>query len=72
LIVGVTIRIPKTHPSLDRRAARELALRKAEAYGYRPDQLRNGRIHLERVDGSVIWEYIVEFPEAPARATEPG
>jgi hypothetical protein len=58
------IRIPKIRPDLDRRAARDLAHEIAEADGHQPHELRKAHTRIERVDGAVRWEYVVEFPDA--------
>jgi hypothetical protein len=62
--MALTIRIPKTNPELGRRAAREKAQAIAEAGGYQANKLRRSNTRLERVDGAVPWEYVVEFPDA--------
>ncbi len=58
------VRIPKTHPELDRREARELAQEIAEAEGHQPDELRRSKTRIEAVGGPVPWEYVVRFPDA--------
>ena len=36
----------------------------AEADGHQPDALRKASTRIERVEGAVRWEYVVEFPDA--------
>jgi hypothetical protein len=56
------VRIPKVHPGLDRRAARELAQEIAEADGHQPDELRRSNTTIEAVESPVPWEFVVEAP----------
>jgi len=60
----LTIRIPKTHPELNRRAAVEMAQEIAEVVSQEPHELRRANDRMEQVDGAVLWEYVVEFPDA--------
>jgi hypothetical protein len=60
----LAIRIPKTYPELDRRTAREMAQEIAEADGHQPYELRKANTTVERVEGAVPFEYVVEFPYA--------
>jgi hypothetical protein len=62
--MALTIRIPKIHPQLDRRAATEQARAIARADGYQPHKLRKATTRLERVESTVTWEYVVEFSDA--------
>jgi len=61
--MGLTIRILKSNPELDRGAARERAQATAEADGYQADRLGKATIRLERVGASSL-QYVVEFPDA--------
>jgi hypothetical protein len=62
--MALTIRIPKTYPELDPREARELAIKIAEADGHQLRELRRPNTRMEAVEGPVLWEYVVEFPDA--------
>jgi len=62
--MALTIRIPKTHPELNRRAAVLRARVIAETKGHKADELHRPKTRLEHVEGPALWEYVIEFPDA--------
>jgi hypothetical protein len=61
--VSLTIRIPKTSPTLSRRRAVDLAREIALKQGHSEGVLRRSRSRMEAVDEAVAWEYVIEFPD---------
>lgn len=59
----LTIRIPKTSPTLTRRRAIDMAREIALEQGHSDGALRRSRSRMEEVDGVVPWEYVIEFPD---------
>jgi len=59
----LTFRIPKTSPELTRRQAVYLARDMALEEGHTDQALRRSRSRMEAVDGAVLWEYVIEFPD---------
>ena len=60
----LVIRIPKTTPDLSRKDAVVLAREVAFEKGHSQRVLRRATSRMEQVDGSIGWEYVVEFPDA--------
>jgi len=61
--MALTIRIPKTSPTLSRRRAVDMAREIALEQGHSDNVLRRSRSRMEAVDGRVPWEYVIEFPD---------
>jgi hypothetical protein len=61
--VPLTFRIPKTSPELSRRQAVYMAKEMALEQGHSDHVLRRSRSRMEEVDGAVMWEYVIEFPD---------
>jgi hypothetical protein len=61
--MALTIRIPKTSPTLSRRRAVDMAREIALEQGHTDGALRRSRSKLEEADGLVLWEYVIEFPD---------
>jgi hypothetical protein len=61
--MALTIRIPKTSPTLSRRRAVDMAREIALEQGHTDGALRRSRSRMEEVDGMVLWEYVIEFPD---------
>jgi len=61
--MALTIRIPKTSADLGRRQAAELAREIARERGYPEASLRRIKSRMELSDGTVPWEYVIEFPD---------
>jgi hypothetical protein len=59
----LTIRIPKTSPSIGRREAAELAKEIALNEGHSDKTLRRVKSRIEASDGVAPWEYVIEFPD---------
>jgi hypothetical protein len=59
----LTFRIPKTSPELSRRQAVYMAREMALEEGHSDQVLRRSRSRMEEVDGAVLWEYVIEFPD---------
>jgi hypothetical protein len=59
----LTIRIPKTSPELSRRQAVYMAREIALEDGHTDQALRRSRSRMEEVDGAILWEYVIEFPD---------
>jgi hypothetical protein len=62
--MALTVRVPKTYPELSRRVALEMAREIARARGHESYELRRATTRIERVDGPVSLEYVVQFPDA--------
>jgi len=62
-MMALTIRIPKTSPALSRRRAVDMAREIALEQGHTDGALRRSRSKMEEADGSVLWEYVIEFPD---------
>jgi hypothetical protein len=61
--MALTIRIPKTSPTLSRRRAVDMAREIALDQGHTDGALRRSRSRMEEADGSVPWAYVIEFPD---------
>jgi|tagenome__1003787_1003787.scaffolds.fasta_scaffold19130046_1 hypothetical protein len=59
----LTIRIPKTSPTLSRRRAVDMAREIALDQGHTDGALRRSRSRMEQVDDVVPWAYVIEFPD---------
>jgi hypothetical protein len=61
--MALTIRIPKTSPTLTRRRAVDMAREIALDQGHTDGALRRSRSRMEEVDDTVPWAYVIEFPD---------
>jgi hypothetical protein len=59
----LVIRVPKVSPDLSRKDAVHRARQIALEAGHSEQALRRSTSRMERVDGSVPWEYVIEFPD---------
>jgi len=59
--MALTIRIPKTSPTLSRRRAVDMAREIALEQGHTDGALRRSRSKMEEADGHVLWEYVIEY-----------
>jgi len=59
----LVIRVPKERPDLSRKDAVYRARQIALDEGHSEQALRRSTSRMEEVEGTVPWEYVIEFPD---------